>query len=104
MDTHTDRPRTQDLQVLVDRGREIERFLSSGAVATAIAMTRARIYDDWTGGVGAAIREATHAEYRALDRLLESFQGIQRDGEFAQEAIRQREQEDDEELASEAIV
>ncbi len=103
MDAHTQEPRTEDLQVLVNRGQEVQRFLDSGPVATALAMTRARIYDDWKGGVTTVLRENASFEDRAFDRLLESFRKIQLDGEFAQEAIRLR-TESDEGLASEAIV
>lgn len=104
MDTHTEEgPRTEDLQVLASRGLEIKRFLESSAVAAALVMTRARIYDEMCDGVTKGIREEAFFERKALNRLFDSFRQIQQDGVIAQEAIRLREEEDDEH-ASEAIV
>ena len=104
MHPHTEEgPRTEDLQVLVSRGLEIKRFLDSSAVAAALVMIRARIYDEMCEGVTAIIRDQAFFERKALGRLFDSFRQIEQDGVIAQEAIRQRMEEDDEH-ASEAIV
>ena len=74
-------------------GEEMEAFLRSDAYATARAVVQGRIFEEWTTAATLPVREALHAEQRALDRLQEAFETIEGEGLVAREAIRRANEE-----------
>lgn len=83
-----DPTRIEDLRRIAARGEEVKRFLDSEGLKAALALTRARIYDETMRGVTLAIREEARAEHRALERLLDHLHEVVQDGVVAQETIR----------------
>lgn len=84
MDDHT----VHSLSELAQLGTEMHTILESDAYQAGMNLARARIFEGWARSASPQEREALHAEYRALERLQESFKTIDDDGAVAQEAIR----------------
>ena len=97
MDIHTAYAQLEDIARI---GKEVELFLEGDAGQTAIAIVRARIFEEWSSGASPAIREEKHAELRALDRLLGAFKDLDDEGVVAREARRRMYEEMDEMLDS----
>ena len=61
-------------------GEEAEGLARSAAWQRAVAMTQARIFEEWTRASVPSIREELHAEMRAFERLQDSLLTLIEDG------------------------
>jgi hypothetical protein len=83
MDPHTREDHVRAVQL----GEDVGRFLESEGGRAVLALTRARIYEEWKGGASVALRERAHAEDMALDRLLEALEQFHTSGLVSQQAL-----------------
>lgn len=61
----------------------IKSILDDEAFKAAVSLAQARIFNEWTTAADFQSREELHAEMKALDRLLESFEELINEGMLA---------------------
>ena len=65
----------------------IKVILEDEAFKAAVSLTQARIFEAWSAADDYNVREALHAEMKALDRLLDGFEHIFNEGLVAKHII-----------------